>query len=95
MREVVIVSGARTAVGAFGGSLMSVPVVDLGATVMKETLKKAGLRPQPSDTVKSAGPDALKDQGLIELEKSAMDWADDLPAVCIDEVIMGNVLQAA
>jgi acetyl-CoA C-acetyltransferase len=95
MREVAIVSGARTAVGAFGGALKTVPVVDLGALVIKETLKKAGLRPQASEAMRAAGPDALKNQGLIELEKHAMDWADDLPAVSIDEVIMGNVLQAA
>jgi acetyl-CoA C-acetyltransferase len=95
MREVVIVSGARTAVGAFGGALKTVPVVDLGAAVIKETLKKAGLRPQASESIKAAGPDKLKDQGLIDLEKSAMAWADDLPAVSVDEVIMGNVLQAA
>ncbi len=95
MREVVIVSGSRTAIGNFGGSLKGTAVVDLGAAVMNETLKKAGLRPQASDVFKAAGPDALKDQGLIELEKSAMDWSDDLPTVSIDEVIMGNVLQAA
>jgi acetyl-CoA C-acetyltransferase len=95
MKEVVIVSGARTAVGAFGGSLKTVPVVELGATVMKAALKNAGLRPQASDMLKAAGPKALADQGLIDLEKDAMDWADDLPAFSIDEVIMGNVLQAA
>ena len=95
MREVVIVSGARTAVGSFGGSLKTVPVVNLGATVMKQTLKNVSLRPQSSDALMSAGPDALKDQGLIELETSAMDWTDDIPTVSIDEVIMGNVLQAA
>jgi acetyl-CoA C-acetyltransferase len=95
MREVVIVSGARTVVGAFGGSLKTVPVVKLGATVMKETLKNAGLRPQSSDALKAAGPEALKDQGLIDLEKNSMDWPDELPGVSIDEVIMGNVLQAA
>ena len=94
MREVVIVSGARTAVGAFGGSLKTIPVVELGATVMKATLKNAGLRPHPSDAMQAAAPDALKDQGLIALETDAMDWADDLPPVAIDEVIMGNVLQA-
>ena len=94
MREVVIVSGARTAVGAFGGSLKTIPVVELGATVMKATLKNAGLRPHPSDSMQAAAPDALKDQGLIALETDAMDWADDLPPVAIDEVIMGNVLQA-
>jgi acetyl-CoA C-acetyltransferase len=43
----------------------------------------------------AAGPDALKDQGIIELEADAMDWSGDLPPVSIDEVIMGNVLQAA
>ena len=30
MSEVVIISGARTAIGAFGGSLRDVPVVNLG-----------------------------------------------------------------
>jgi acetyl-CoA C-acetyltransferase len=69
--------------------------VDLGAAVIKETLKKAGLRPQSSQTMMAAGPDALKDQGIIELEADAMDWSGDLPPVSIDEVIMGNVLQAA
>jgi len=94
MREVVIVSGARTAVGSFGGSLKSVPVVDLGATVMKEAVKRAGIAPCPSDALKAAAPEALKDQGRIELEKGAMDWSDDAPKVSIDEVVMGNVLQA-
>jgi acetyl-CoA C-acetyltransferase len=75
--------------------LKTIPVVDLGAAVIKETLKKAGLRPQSSQTMMTAGPDALKDQGIIELEADAMDWSGDLPPVSIDEVIMGNVLQAA
>ena len=60
MREVVAVSGARTAVGAFGGSLKIVPVVELGVTVMNATLKNAGLRPQSSDALMTTGPDALK-----------------------------------
>jgi acetyl-CoA C-acetyltransferase len=45
MKEVVIVSGARTPVAAFGGALKTTSVVDLGALVLKETLKKAGLKP--------------------------------------------------
>ena len=45
MKEVVIVSGARTAVGEFGGSLKDVKTVDIGALVIKEALKRAGLRP--------------------------------------------------
>lgn len=41
MREVVIVSGVRTAIGAFGGSLKDTPPTELGATVVKEALSRA------------------------------------------------------
>jgi acetyl-CoA C-acetyltransferase len=94
MRDVVIVSGSRTAVGAFGGSLKKVSVVDLGKTVMKETLKKAGLRPQPSKEMQEVYPDKLKDQGQIDLEKEGYDYDDSLTPVAVDEVIMGSVLVA-
>ena len=33
-REVVVVSGVRTAIGTFGGSLKDTPTVDLGALVV-------------------------------------------------------------
>ena len=39
MSDVVIVSGARTPVGSFGGTLKTTPVVDLGTLVLKNTLK--------------------------------------------------------
>ncbi|MCL6476936.1 MAG: acetyl-CoA C-acetyltransferase, partial [Peptococcaceae bacterium] len=54
-----IVSAVRTAVGKFGGSLNGIPAVELGALVIREAVKRAGI-----------------DQQLV------------------DEVIMGNVLQA-
>jgi acetyl-CoA C-acetyltransferase len=94
MREVVIVSGARTAIGAFGGGLMSVSAIDLGALVMKETLKRAGVRPVRSQFMAENAPDALKGQGPIPLEKTAGDYDAGAPALAIDEVIMGNVLMA-
>ena len=59
MREVVIVSAARTALGSFGGSLASVPAVELGAVAIRAALSRGGA-----------------DAGMVE------------------EVIMGNVLQA-
>lgn len=59
MKEAVIVSSVRTAVGKFGGSLNGIPAVELGALVIREALKRAGI-----------------DQKMV------------------DEVIMGNVLQA-
>ena len=74
MNEVVIVSGCRTAVGAFGGSLKSTPVVTLGAAVMRETLRKAGLRPAASADMLAVAPNKLKDQGTIELEQKYAAW---------------------
>jgi acetyl-CoA C-acetyltransferase len=59
MREVVIASAVRTAIGKFGGKLSSVPAAALGEIVMKELLSRAKIRPDK-----------------------------------IDEVIMGNVLEA-
>lgn len=59
MREVVIVSAVRTAIGSFMGALSNTPATELGAIVIKEALLRAGIK---------------GDQ--------------------VDEVIMGNVLQA-
>lgn len=60
MREVVIVSAVRTPVGSFCASLGQIPAAELGALVIKEAVKRAGIAP---------------DQ--------------------VDEVILGNVIQAA
>lgn len=46
MREVVIVSAARTALGSFGGGLSKLSAVELGAIAAKEAIKKAGIDPQ-------------------------------------------------
>jgi len=59
MNSAVIVSGARTAIGSFGGALSDVPAIELGRVAIESALKRAGI--DPSD---------------------------------IEEVIMGNVLQA-
>jgi len=90
MKEAVIVSGVRTAIGNYGGALQDVPAVKLGSIVIREALKRAGLKPK-GDT--SHAPEALKGEGLIELEKKNADWGDSLQEVAIDEVIMGNVIQ--
>ena len=59
MREVVIVSAVRTAIGKFGGSLTPLSAPQMGAIVIKDALQRAGVKPE-----------------------------------MVDEVIMGNVLQA-
>ena len=57
--KAVIVAAVRTAIGTFGGTLSTIPAVELGAVVIREALRRAGLEPSR-----------------------------------VDEVIMGNVLQA-
>jgi len=94
MADVVIVSGVRTAIANYGGALRNTPVAKLGSIVIKEALKRVGLRPKRDPEVLSYAPQALKDEGLIELEKKYHDWDSSLKEVRIDEVIMGNVLQA-
>jgi acetyl-CoA C-acetyltransferase len=42
-QDIVIVAAARTAIGAFGGSLASVKASDLGATVIKALLERSGV----------------------------------------------------
>ena len=59
MKNCVIVSAARTAIGSFNGALATTSAIDLGATVISAALERAQLDPQR-----------------------------------VDEVIMGNVLQA-
>jgi len=49
MKEVVIVSACRTAIGSFGGTLKSVPAAELGATVVAEAVKRAGIKPEQVD----------------------------------------------
>jgi acetyl-CoA C-acetyltransferase len=44
-REVVVLSGVRTAVGKYGGSLKDMPPADLGAAVVREAVSRSGVEP--------------------------------------------------
>jgi acetyl-CoA C-acetyltransferase len=46
MRDVVIASAARTAVGSFGGGLKDIPAVELGKIAVMEALKRGGVNPE-------------------------------------------------
>jgi len=94
MPEVVIVSGVRTAIGNYGEALRDIPAVKLGSVAIKEALKRVGLSPKRDPEVLSYAPEVFKDTGLTELEQRYYDWGDSLEEVRIDEVIMGNVIQA-
>jgi acetyl-CoA C-acetyltransferase len=50
-KEIVIVAATRTAVGAFGGSLSSIPATKLGAEVIKGLLQETGVKEEQIDEV--------------------------------------------
>ena len=49
MRDVVIVSGVRTPVGKFLGSLSEVTATQLGAGVVREAVRRAQRKPEQID----------------------------------------------
>ncbi len=51
MTEAVIVAAARTAIGKFGGALAKIPAPELGAIVIKEVLRRAGVAADQVDEV--------------------------------------------
>ena len=50
-KKVVIASACRTAIGTMGGSLSKTPAAELGAIVIKEAVKRAGIAPEQVDQV--------------------------------------------
>ncbi len=52
MKEIVIVSACRTAVGAFGGTLRDLNTPVIGSVAMKEAIKRAGIEPGMIDDVR-------------------------------------------
>lgn len=51
MKDIVIIDGARTAIGAFDGSLKDFAVTDLGGMVIEEALKRSGVAKEAVDEV--------------------------------------------
>ena len=50
-RKVVLAGACRTAIGTMGGTLSTTPAPDLGTIVIKEALKRTGIRPEQDDEV--------------------------------------------
>jgi len=50
-REVVVLSGVRTAIGSFGGSLKDQPPSELAATVVRQAVARAGIAPHEVEHV--------------------------------------------
>ena len=50
-RKVVLAGACRTAIGVMGGALSTTPAPELGTIVVKEALKRAGVKPEQVDEV--------------------------------------------
>ena len=65
MKDVVIVSGVRLPVGSYGGSLKDVSAIDMGAMVVKEAVKRAGIQPSDVDEVVIGQVGEIAENGFI------------------------------
>jgi acetyl-CoA C-acetyltransferase len=64
-KKVVIVSGTRTPIGSFMGSLSTVDQIDLGALVVAEAVKRAGIKPEQVDEVIVGNVGQVAESGFI------------------------------
>lgn len=65
MRDAVIISGVRLPVGSFGGSLKTISAIDMGAMVVKEAVKRAGIRPADVDEVIIGQVGQIAENGFV------------------------------
>lgn len=99
MTEIVIVNGARTAMGGFQGSLASVPAPELGAVTIKEAVTRSGLQANDIEEVIMGCvlPAGLK-QGPARQAMRQAGLPDSTGAVTINKLCgsgMKAVMQAA
>ncbi|MFW5993526.1 MAG: acetyl-CoA C-acetyltransferase [Halanaerobiaceae bacterium] len=87
MEKVVIASATRTAIGSFGKSLKNVPAIDLGAAVIEDGLKKAGIDKELVDEV-LIGNILQAGQGQNPARQAAMKAGlpETVPATTINKV---------
>ena len=85
MDNVVIVSGIRTPIGAYGGALREVPVYRLGSTVLNEAVKRAGFDPVQVDDV-IMGQSYQNGECANGARMALLDagWPDTVPGVTLD-----------
>lgn len=94
MREIVIVSAARTPFGKFGGSLKSYKAVELGGMAIHEALERAGIKGEQVDEV-IMGMVVPAGQGQIPGRQAAIKGGipHDVPCLTINKVC-GSALKA-
>ncbi|WP_053954797.1 acetyl-CoA C-acetyltransferase [Inediibacterium massiliense] len=94
MREVVIASAVRTAVGSYGGSLKDFKPADLGAIVIKEALNRAKVAPeQVSEVLFGCVLQAGQGQGVARQSAVKAGIPVEIPATTIN-IICGSGLKS-
>ena len=85
MENVVILSGVRTAIGGYGGSLRDVPVYRLGGLVLAEAAKRAKIDPAAIDDV-IMGTAYQNGECANGARMAVLDagWPDTVPGVVLD-----------
>ena len=95
MDEIVIVGAARTAIGKFGGALAKMPASDLGALVIREVLRRAGVTPeQVSEVIMGQVLAAGCGQNPARQAAIRAGLPDMIPAMTVNKVC-GSGLKAA
>jgi acetyl-CoA C-acetyltransferase len=85
MEDVVIVSGVRTPIGAYGGTLRDIPVYRLASAVLKEAAKRAGIDPAQVDDV-IMGQSYQNGECANGARMALLDagWPDSVPGLTLD-----------
>jgi len=65
MKKVVVVSGVRTAIGGFLGSLSEINQIDLGGLVIAEAVKRSGIRPEQVEEVIVGNVGQIAESGFL------------------------------
>ncbi|MDP7578737.1 MAG: thiolase family protein [SAR202 cluster bacterium] len=85
MRDAVIVSGARTPIGSFGGVFKDVPASDLGAAAIRSALERADLEPEQIDEVFMGNVLQAEEAGYAaRLSALRAGIPDEVPAITVN-----------
>ncbi len=94
MSSIVIVSGSRTAMGGFQGSLASLTAAELGAAVIRESIQRAGIAPeQVNEVIFGCVLSAGIDQGPARQAMRKAGVPDHVGAVTINK-LCGSAMKA-
>jgi len=95
MTEIVILGGARTAIGTFGGALAAIPPTTLGATAARSAMERAGVAPDQIGHVAFGHVINTEPRDMYLSRVAAMDAGvpDSVPAMNVNR-LCGSGVQA-